>query len=220
MKLLTIDEFNQAVGGCVSQVFFKKDPWYSSFQPRIAVRRIIYPINAVIEGVTLNAICEAAESVGDEGCYVADLKYNRELSDYVEYAPVYLDIAEFREGYVFDYGTFMICSPSSSWGVLGSVEHHALIGGTHNFMEVFEHDSPDLETQLNEFLRYHKTYATPSALVNFLPVLKDLLSHLYSTERAKQLIKKAGFLNMLNDVLMHLYSAEKVEQWIKKEDLI
>src|SRR5205823_5646781 len=114
-------------------------------------RAILFPIYYKLEEDQLRALLTAARSVGDEGLYISRTERSdphdpepqdwfvpsSDISPYAD-LPLYLETAYY--------------SPGGRWGLLVSRESHALVGGSHSFMDTFMTRIPSTSEQHEEFI--------------------------------------------------------------------
>lgn len=84
----------------------------------------------------------------------------------------------------------ILFSPSGKWGIITSHEHHALIGGTQEFIDRIVSRIPEIQNQVYEFLAFWKYHKSSGIDVSWIPLL---LEHIYGKEKAHRILKNSKF---------------------------
>jgi hypothetical protein len=123
------------------------DVYGEPFRADLPARTILYPVDPELDGDQLDALAMAAEVVGDEGFYVSLVGFDEaETLDCHWYVPL-CELASYDAlepcsigGLTHDNALY---SPSGRWGMLISLEEHAIVGGTPDFLERLLSDYPE-----------------------------------------------------------------------------
>lgn len=216
MHTLTKEEFEQQAEPLLRQVFKGNDET-EPFVPHVEDRLLLYfPLggnlerNHYWEKQLAEAISQAAQSISDTGCYLAS-SWEANITTYGgspknRYA--YIPISELVEALtsssnqvwkqlnILEGLGFCLCSNTGSWGLLTTVDEYAFLGGTHEFMRVVRQVFPDIEEEVVEFLhdvRLEQMYEEGTN-VEWLDWLKQVLTHVYGSSKAQQLIANSGLV--------------------------
>ncbi|MEC4853420.1 MAG: hypothetical protein SAJ12_20765, partial [Jaaginema sp. PMC 1079.18] len=84
----------------------------------------------------------------------------------------------------------ILFSPSGKWGVITSHEHHALIGGTQEFIDRIIANIPEIQNQVYEFLEFWKYHKSSGIDVGWM---RPLIEHIYGQEKACRILKNSKF---------------------------
>jgi hypothetical protein len=168
------------------------DVYGAPFQHHLPARTILYPVGPELDDDELDAVARAAEAIADEGFYVSVVGFlEAERLDWHWYVPLSGLTAYDSLDVTYDSALY---SPSGRWGMLVSLEEHAIVGGTPEFLErllaeyperapgwlITGSDPPPLPVepreQVRSFLRERRD-STRSKLD--LEALRPLLVHVY-----------------------------------------
>ena len=213
MHALTDSEFRRQAEPILKQVF--ADGWDSTdgfgeiFVPQITSRIILFPCEQ--EGfrdcLSSQVLVDAALKTGDTGCYI--FPWWNGSSDYC-----YVPLSEFVEGYDGKPGSSnligakiginlyspvtTIVSSQGKWGLYTSSEHHALLGGSPEFMEEIRRGMPHIDNQVYEFFDFWHTHRQSNLDRGFdygsPKWYKVLLNHIYGLEKGDRLLQESGLL--------------------------
>lgn len=218
MHILTEEEFQREAEPVLLQVFRGNDD-IEPFLPSVKERLFLYfPLgdnierNVYWERKLAEALCEAAQSIGDPGCYLASAWQGRivtsdgrphpknryafirssELLDALAApcAPYESSKRVWSQLNIVHGCDFCLCSVTGRWGLLTSIDDHGFLGGTPEFMQVVRHVFPDIDTEVSVYLhdlRLEQIYGDGIDL----PFVKQILSHVYGLEKAEQMITNA-----------------------------
>lgn len=115
-------------------VFASNDPFGTPFQPSVAQKALLYPVNNELEEGQFEALALAAAVIGEAEAYYLNpyvvedypISFEFSLGDYTSYAGA-MSVCWILEAAVF--------SRAGTWGLLFSDEHHLVAGGPPEFME-------------------------------------------------------------------------------------
>jgi hypothetical protein len=150
----------------------------------------------------MQALADAALKIGDTGCYI--FPWWMGTSNYC-----YVPLSEFVEAYDGEPGSSTliharigvdpycavttIVSSEGNWGLYTSSEHHALIGGSPEFIEELRRGMPGIDQQVYEFFEHWqahwKAVGHKYGPYRWLPIL---LKHIYGEEKGTQLLHESG----------------------------
>lgn len=109
------------------------DVYGAPFQHHLPARTILYPVGPELDDDELDAVARAAEAIGDDGFYVSVVGFlEAERLDWHWYVPLSGLTAYDSLDVTYDSALY---SPSGRWGMLVSLEEHAIVGGTPEFLE-------------------------------------------------------------------------------------
>jgi hypothetical protein len=178
----------------------KVDVYGEPFRAELPARAILYPVDPELDDDQLDALAAAAEAVGDRGFYVSLVGFDEaetldchwhvplsELGSYDALEPCAIG------GLTYDNALY---SASGRWGMLISLEEHAIVGGTPDFLERLLADYParapgwlitgsdppppsvEPREQVRSFLRVRRDSGGSKL---DLEALRPLLVHVYGT---------------------------------------
>ncbi|MBW4497539.1 MAG: hypothetical protein KME26_31630 [Oscillatoria princeps RMCB-10] len=201
MHTLSQTEFRLEAEPALRQVFVNDDAFDEPFSPNVVARRIVYPCFQYIEPPLINAIVDAASTVGDAGCYIYDIWA-------VERQHYYISLSEFPETYPGipsakanrrnNLGMSLelentLYLPTGKWGIMISHERHGMLGGTVEFMQCIQQAIPDIDRQVYNFieerLRRPETGKFGPAVLRLLP---GMLFHVYGQTAAEKILQEIG----------------------------
>jgi hypothetical protein len=211
MHVLTEDEFQHEVEPTLKRVLPKwwgpGDGLEELFTPEITARMILFPCwqGGIIDCLPIKVLADAALKIGDTGCYI--FPWWNGPSNYC-----YVPLSELAEGYDGEpfSGTLIharigvdpycavttIVSSEGNWGLYTSSAHHALIGGSPEFIEELRRGVRDIDNQVYEFFEFWQENWQEGLLKghNYGPYrwLPILLKHIYGEEKGTQLLHESG----------------------------
>lgn len=201
MHTLTEAQYQVEAEPIFRLVFASDNQFGETFTPNITARRILYPLSFYLEQPFLQALIKAASSVGDTGCYLS-----RPWLDSNEPNHCYIPLSELLEGYVSSPGSekligvqleielfteYCLYSSQGKWGLLLCYDYYGVLGGSSQFIEQVRRVVPNLDEQVELFLRNYQQEKADGAhlTLNWLP---GLLAHVYGQETAKRLLRQTG----------------------------
>lgn len=198
MRVLTEADFQAELEPILRQVFSTDDPFGQPFTANIPARRIIHEYFYQIESPLLEAIVDAASSIGDSGFYFSTLwRPKDEVTEeaYHWYIP-FEEISTYVTGDDEGLGRSLILenvlySPQGKWGVMMSHEHHGLLGGSQEFMEKVRQLVPNLDLQVFSFLKHWQYWKNEPGSIK-ADWMSGLLTHIYGEELAQIMLKVAS----------------------------
>jgi hypothetical protein len=198
MYALTEEQYEIEAEPIFQQIFVKVDAFNKPFFPKIIARRIVYPLDNYLEQPFLEALIEAATKVGDIGCYLSVLwQFEGQPNN------CYIPLSELLEGYTSPLSEktiegrlnmciipeYILYSAQGKWGLIVSDEHHGMLGGSSEFIEVFYKYLPNLDNQVYDFLERMQDLR-PDGSYKKIGWLSDMLSHVYGQESAEKMLKE------------------------------
>lgn len=164
MPTLTKSEFQLQAKPKLYQVFSKTSLVYACpFRPNIQSRKFIYGYYFELQQSLIDALIQAASSLGDTGCYLSLMS----RIDDEPHIDGYIPFSEFSTAYVGTEDTeplILSCypfvfltenalySPQGKWGIMLDNEGLGVIGGSPEFMTEISQVVPDLDEQVYRFL--------------------------------------------------------------------
>ena len=212
MNVLTEKSFTKDVEPIIRRVFVGNEytePFVSGIKDRLL---LYFPLGGDIrknverEIQLFKAIEQAAKSIDNPGCYLAAAwGFPKPATNENYYA--YIPILEFEEAFVkaFDTGGvwqrlniaenlgFCLCSDNSDWGLLKTIDEHAFLGGSLEFMQAVRSYFPDVEKEVLDYLHYIRMEQMYEGEIN-TNWLEQVLSHVYGAITAKQMIMSFGLI--------------------------
>lgn len=211
MHALTDSEFQLQVEPILKQVFpagwDSTDGFGEIFSPQITSKIILFPCyrNAFDECLSSQALVDAALAIGDTGCYI--FPWFNGPSNYC-----YVPLLEFVEGYDGEPGSTTligsrigvdpydiettIVSSQGKWGLYMSSEHHALLGGSPDFIEEIRKRTPNIDNQVYEFFEFWHAHRNSNVERGFdygpHKWYSVLLKHIYGLEKGNELLLESG----------------------------
>lgn len=185
MRLLTEDEFVKEAQVSLRHIFANNNAYGEVFASGANSRIILFEYWYKLEGLLLEAIIRAASDEGDTGFYLTILNRplaERQIRPYHWYIP-FNEINEYQR--LVEPLPNVIYSPSGCWGILGSDEHHGLLGGKNRILDKVRQKIPDIDLQVFKFLdnwvynkaKYHSK----------IDWLEKLLINTYGKEAAEKI---------------------------------
>ncbi|MDC0831970.1 hypothetical protein CKA32_001751 [Geitlerinema sp. FC II] len=83
----------------------------------------------------------------------------------------------------------ILLSPTGKWGIILSHEHHALIGGSEEFIDRIVTLVPTVKDQVYEFFKHWKYYGNMGTDISWIPLL---IEHIYGKNKSKCILKKSN----------------------------
>ncbi|MBE9182618.1 hypothetical protein IQ268_29185 [Oculatella sp. LEGE 06141] len=181
------------------QVFITDNPFGQPFSTSVAARKILYPFFSYLEEPFLVPLIKAAINVGDTGCYLTQL-----WRDENESSPnhCYIPLSELSRGYTAPpfseelievktgmklLSEYVLYSERGKWGVMVSHEHHGLLGGSLEFMDIVSQEIPDIDEQVCKFLDDFRQLKVAGRHLT-LDWLPEFLEHVYGREVAERML--------------------------------
>lgn len=216
MRTLTQEEFEQVAEPVFHQIFTANNDT-EPFLPQVEERLLLYfPFggnlkrNDYWEKQLAEALYQAAQFIGDTGCYLAS-PWEGNITTYGGYPQnryAYIAISELvdalaaspenskrvwaRLNLIYGFG-FCLCSTGGHWGLLKTIDDHAFLGGTHEFMQVVRYVFPDIDREALEYLHDLRLEQMDGEGID-VEWLKQVLSHVYGSSQAEQLIANSGLV--------------------------
>ncbi|NJL55358.1 hypothetical protein HC928_09360 [bacterium] len=221
MHALTSEEFQQIAEPVLRQVFVGNND-QEPFLPHIEERLLLYcPRGGVVrdnkywERQRMEALCQAAQLIGDTGFYLAILWEQPTAQFSTENHYAYIPLSELVDALAALPGSrtsvevqlnmpcrsvfgSCLCPTSGRWGMLIYLDDYGFLGGTSEFMKAVRHAFPEIDEEVLEFLHFlNLEYLddVKSGLIRKLdnenidpPWLKQLLTHVYGSSKAEQLL--------------------------------
>ncbi len=203
MRTLTEDEFKSEAEPALRRVFASDTPFdQQPFASNVPVRRVVfgleYDLKYIVRSPLIDAVVSAASNIGDKGCYFTVLwRMNKEANG--EFNHWYIPFSEISvykrcDGKVFNFAfnsENVLYSPQGKWGIMTSHEYHGLLGGSQDFMDEVRRQIPDIDEQVNDFLKLWQHYKihSPGAETNWIA---GLLTQIYGHETAKEMLLEVG----------------------------
>jgi len=206
MYLVTDAQYEKEVEPILRKVFVNDYPVGNPFSCNMAARKLLYRCETFLEESLLKALIEAASSVGDSGCYLSQLWIFNDDRNHC-----YIPLDELLEAYndspdnkkaidiqlnINMFSEYVLYSSQGKWGLMVSHEHYGILGSSSEFMEKIKSILPDIDLQVDEFLKYIwllKDYHVSRKLGGLrLKWLPELLNHIYGEETAKKMLEEKG----------------------------
>ncbi|MCU0536388.1 MAG: hypothetical protein MUD14_21075 [Hydrococcus sp. Prado102] len=202
MHVLTEAQYKLEAEPILRKIFINDYPFGQPFSPNIIARRVIYPCYN-LEQPFLEALTEAATKQGDIGCYLSVFwQFESQFSD------CYILLSELFEGFISPIPEkrieikldmliipeYILYSAQGKWGLMISDEHHGLLGGSSEFIEVFYKFLPDFDNQAYNFLERMQDLK-PDGSFKKLDWLSGMLAHVYGQEAAKKMLQEMESIN-------------------------
>ena len=190
IRVLSEEEFRREAEPALRAVFAGIDPFDEPFAAEVKGRRILFEYWYELEHSLLDAVVEASSELGESGFYVSILdrpKPEEQKDPFHWYVP--FRVIERYRGLVGPLKN-AVYSPKGIWGIMGSYEHHGLLGGTPGFVARVESSVPGLDEQVYGFLaNWDYNRSNFDSAIDWLP---RLLTHVYGDRRAAQLLEESG----------------------------
>jgi hypothetical protein len=208
---LSEERFLAEAAPALHRIFVHEDPFDQPFASTAEERRLLYPVDCVLgrrQTQLLDIIISSAKAVGDSGCYLS-ITWRPAPQDQDEPYHWYFHVSEIDEyrglkkrreheslyyAYILEH---VLYSPSGQWGIMISLESHALLGCSSVFLSSMHRAIPGFDDlkQILPFLSDWKYYATKrGADVSWIP---GLLTQTYGAQTAQQLLAEASFTDLL-----------------------
>lgn len=205
MQILTDAQYKIEAEPILRKVFVNDYPFDNTFSFNITERLIVFPCGNYIEPTLIEGLIAAASELGEQNCYLTNLFLYEDTTNHY-----YLSLPELYEEYVnlsckilpeerLDLDCwieYVIYSEQGTWGLMVSHEHHGMLGGSSQFINKIREFVPDLDEQVNLFLKKLKSISySPGARLEWLP---GLLTHVYGQQKAEILIQKTSLSEFFN----------------------
>jgi hypothetical protein len=212
MHIITEEEFQQDAEPIVHKIFIRND-YTEPFQPQVEEKLLLYfPIGGeperhhYLERNLSEALAYASQFIGDTSCYLVS-EWTQETHYYKnklvnQYASV--ACSELPDALAAKPGSsntiwcklnmrnanYCLCSESGRWGLLTTIEDHAFLGGTLEFMQAVKNYFPYIEQEVYEYLGNLRLEQMDGEKID-IQWLKQLLSHVYDSITAQNLLREA-----------------------------
>lgn len=214
MHVLTEEEFQRDIESILHQIFIGNNDT-EPFQPQVEERLLVYfhvagdpEKDYYWKRQLFEAIAHAANEVSDTGCYLVSawggrvirVQSQEQLNHFA-----YIPQSEIVEAFAAPYGNpriwsqlnmsdldFCLSSESGKWGLLTTIDDHAFLGGTSEFMRAVKSYFPEIEQEVFEYLKERRLDQIYDDLN--LQWLQQVLNHVYDSTTAENLLKEAELL--------------------------
>lgn len=89
---------------------------------------------------------------------------------------------------------FCLFSESGKWGLLTTIDDHAFLGGSSEFMQTIKNYFPYIQQEVHEYLHNLKLEQLDGEKID-IPWLKKVLTHVYGAEVAKQMLIDSNLIS-------------------------
>ena len=216
MHILSQEKFQRDAEPELRLVFIRNndtEPFRSQVEERLF---LYFPIGGDSERnyhwqrQLFEAIADAASKVGDTGCYLAPAWEGDPIittggSRLNRFA--YISQPELVEAFAAPYGNpriwsqlnmsgldFCLFSESGKWGLLTTIDDHAFLGGSSEFMQTIKNYFPYIQQEVHEYLHNLKLEQLDGEKID-IPWLKKVLTHVYGAEVAKQMLIDSNLIS-------------------------
>lgn len=208
MHVLSQEEFERDAQSLIHQIFVGNNHT-EPFKFEVEERLLLYfpcggnlKRNVYWERQLFEAIAQAAYKIGDTGCYLASAWEGNltTVGGPQKNRFAYIAQSELVEAIAAPYGNprvwsklymssidFCLCSENGNWGLLTTIDDHAFLGGSSEFMQAVKSYFPQIEQEVYEYLNDLKLEKMDGEKID-IKWLKKVLSHVYGAELAKQMI--------------------------------
>jgi hypothetical protein len=178
-------------------IFTNINPFDAPFRETIQPRLLLYWFYWFLDDPWLTPVVKTLQELGEEGFYVSALHRPKPEKQDQPYH-WYVSLDEVRSyGHLVVSQENAIYSVNSRWGIICSDADHALVGGPDLLINNIHNSVPDLDYRVNEFLNAWKGYHRRNKVdISWIP---SMLSHVYGSEKAYDLLRQAQIEWLLYD---------------------
>lgn len=197
-KVKSSQELHSARNAFV-KVFKSSDTFSDPFQPEIEEKIILYHELYQLDEEHYYALSEITNELYDSNVAFISVTEGRQEKGFHEDRSWIIDLRRYPyEDFSLTEKNLMalmetaIYSTQGQWGIVFSEYGHAIMGGSHLFMDSFKKKIPEMQNEIYDFLSEVKSETTlsPRTKNYFRKWLPKLLTSIYGEDQALVLQKK------------------------------